>query len=132
MKKQVRKENNFFSNTYFYSCKFVDVKGLIKMGQIEQSNNKFFFMGVLTLLLDYKINKFEKNLEAAEEAKKTIEIVASQHLNLLKELSTVVYFDLTLIRAAYNFSDEKNIIENMQQLLSAFKNYKVYRNFRKR
>jgi hypothetical protein len=102
------------------------------MGQIEQSNNKFFFMGVLTLLLDYKINKFEKNLEAAEEAKKTIEIVASQHLNLLKELSTVVYFDLTLIRAAYNFSDEKNIIENMQQLLSAFKNYKVYRNFRKR
>lgn len=89
-------------------------------------------MGVLTLLLDYKINKFEKNLENAEEAKKTIEIVASQHLNLLKELSTVAYFDLTLIKAAYNFFDEKSIVENMKHLLSAYKNYKIYRNFRKR
>lgn len=89
-------------------------------------------MGVLTLLLDYKINKFEKNLEIAEEAKKTIEIVANQHLNLLKELSTVAYFDLTLIRSAYNFYDEKSQLENMKHLLSAYKNYKIYRNFRKR
>jgi hypothetical protein len=102
------------------------------MSQIERSNYKNFFMGVLTLLLDFKINQYEKNFEDAQKANISINTVFNLHTSLLKELSTVAFFDFTLLRAAYNFSGENNNVENLQVLLNAFKYYKVYRSFRKR
>ena len=108
------------------------MKGIINMSQIERNNNKNFFMGVLTLLLDFKINQYEKNFEDAEKAKISINTIFKLHTPLLKELSTVAFFDFTLLRATYNFSGENNNVENLQILLNAFKYYKVYRSFRKR
>jgi hypothetical protein len=109
----------------------LDIKYLIKITSIERSNQKNFFIGVLTLLLDYKINQYEKRINEANETKKIIDEVYL-HIDLLKELSTVVYFDYCLLRALYGLTGkEKNNNEVFENLMKAFKYYKIYKNFRK-
>lgn len=96
------------------------------MPTIETSARRCFFIGVLTLIIDFKINQFE-----AGETSNIISVLNSLncHSMLLKEISIDLYFDYTLIRSAINFNFD-NIVTH--ELLAAYKCFKTYRKFRKK
>lgn len=107
------------------------MKALIKMDSIDKTAQRSFFIGALTLILDFKIQQYEKNDENSKEVKESLDSVY-QHHELLEKMSTLVYFEYSLLRAAFHFNSENNDILIFRNLLSSFKTYKTYRNFRKR
>lgn len=124
------------SNLFFY---LLDIISLLKMSSIEKVNSKSFFLGVVTLILDFKIYQYEngcKNNKSIKSVAENIEKIldtVSNHIELLKELSTVTYFEYSLIRSLYGFfSDSKIKMSTFENLLEAFKYLKIYKRFRKR
>ena len=102
------------------------------MNQIEPNNLKSFFLGILTLILHFKIENYEKDYSPIEEIKSDLNL-ANNHINLLKDLSTIAYFELTLLSCLFNFSGSLQINNQLfANLLTAFKYFKTYRRFRKR
>ena len=99
------------------------------MSSVEKPLNKNFFLGMLTIVLDLKISLVENYCDRMGELYKLFDSSLS-HLDLIKELSTVFYFDFILISSAINFKAgfAQNLLEDF---LNSFKYYKTYRKFRK-
>ena len=96
-------------------------------------------MGVITLILDFKIYQYEngcKNNKSIKSVAENIEKIldtVSNHIEQLRELSTIAYFEYSLIRSLYGFySDSKINMNTFENLLEAFKYLKIYKRFRKR
>ncbi len=94
------------------------------MEKIDNIAQRCFYIGVLTMTLDFKIQKFEK--KDTSELTKLFSNV-NTHINLLKEISIVGYFDFTLIKSALDFSGDKLGINDVKALLAAYKYFKTYK-----
>jgi len=107
------------------------VKYLVKSNTIETNAHKNFYIGLITLILDFKISRFEKDESRVQEAR-TILNGCYSHLNLMKELSTLLYFEFSFLRAYDDLS--RNGLDSvvLEELVNSFKYYKSYRHFRKR
>lgn len=101
------------------------------MDQVEKSSQKNLFIGLLTLILEFKISKFEQEEDKAKEVQSSLENTY-KHVEVLKEMSTVVFFEYSLIRAAFQFSSQNVDTSSFKDLLNAYKHYKSYRKFRRR
>jgi hypothetical protein len=101
------------------------------MNNIDSTAHKYFYVGCLTLLLAFKFNHFEKS-EIISGVDTSIEGVF-KHIQLLKDISTILYFQFTLFRSLNHFL-KKEIVEVsvLEELMESFKSLKIYRKFRKK
>jgi hypothetical protein len=102
---------------------------LVKLSTIERTAERSFFIGVLTLLLEFKVNQYEKNEEGSTEVKSNLDNIY-KHIKLLSIISIIVFLDYTIIRSAYLF--EKVDLVIIKDLLEAYKQFKIFRKFKKR
>lgn len=101
------------------------------MNTVDSTAHKYFYVGCLTLLLAFKINHFEKN-EIISGVDTSLESVF-KHIQLVKDISTILYFQFTVIRSINHFLKKENVeVSILVELLEAFKSLKVYRKFRKK
>lgn len=101
------------------------------MKSIESVAQRGFLMGVMSLLLEYKVKLFEKNMEDAMAIAGLFEKIFN-HNGLMKDLSPVVYLEFTLTRAMHNFIYKDLSLNVFKDLLESFKFYKIYRRFKKK
>jgi hypothetical protein len=101
------------------------------MNSIDSTAQRYFYLGCLTLLLAFKFNHFEKS-EIISGVESTLESIF-RHIQLLKEISPILYFQSTIVRSLNHFLRKENIdLSILEELLDSYKSLKVYIKFRKK
>lgn len=109
-----------------------NIANLAKMKGIESNASKTFVVGLLGLILNYKVNKYENNNEAISSDLVSLDNCYN-HLDILKENSPIIYLEYTLVRNVHHLIyDEIVNFELLTSLIDSFKFYKIYRKFRKK
>jgi hypothetical protein len=101
------------------------------MNSIDEAAQKNFIVGILALIISYKVYRFENNIE---EATTTTQILDNsfKHVHIIKDNSFVIFLHYTLTRSLNNFVYSDNFDKNdFNNLLRAFKLYKIFRKINK-
>jgi len=77
------------------------------MNTIDSTAHKYFYVGCLTLLIAFKFNHFEKS-EIISRVDAAIEGVF-KHIQLLKDISIILYFQFTLVRSLNYFLKQQSV-----------------------
>jgi hypothetical protein len=96
------------------------------MTSIESVAQKGFFIGILALLVEFKIHLFEKSDIVVSGGRLE---QAYKHVELIKELSPLLYIEYILMRGLYNFTQKEPSVEIFKELVEVFRFYKTYNKF---
>jgi hypothetical protein len=95
---------------------------------IESVAQKGYFIGMLALLVEFKIHLFEKSDVAVSGGKLE---KAYKHVELIKEISPLLYIEYILMRGLYNFTQKEPTVEIFKELVDVFRYIKIFRKFKK-
>jgi hypothetical protein len=92
---------------------------LLGLQSIETVANKPFFIGVLALLLEFKVHCYESDpgLDALFKKLKGLNI----HIDLLKEISPLAYLQFTFITVVYRTICNYDLLPLLKELIDSFK-----------
>lgn len=98
------------------------------MTTIEAVAQKSFFIGLLTLLVEFKISLFEKSDVSVSGSKLE---QAYKHIGLIKEISPLMYIEYILMRGLYNYLYKEPSVEIFKELVEVYRYYKTFKRFKK-
>jgi hypothetical protein len=97
----------------------LDVEGLLGMQSIEKVAYKPFFIGVLAMLLEFKVQSYEYNPDLSTLAKKLKQL--HKHSDLLKEINPLVNIQSTYLTVVYTTITKQEATIALKELIDSFK-----------
>ena len=92
------------------------------MINIESIAQKGFFIGMLAIILEFKVRMLEKN--HVEQSGGIIE-QSFKHVGLIREISPLLYIEFILMRSLYNFINKDLSSEIFRELIEVYKYFKI-------
>lgn len=99
------------------------------MNKIDPIAMNNFFMGLMALMLNYKICRYENEAEQSEEIEKEFHLVV-KHIEDLKNVSDMAYTEFITIHSLINYIKGEDELRSFEDLIKTYKYLKILRRFK--